>query len=42
MLYCPEASKNDHLISDFSFIGFPDLTFDKEYKKPNSEEVDEM
>ena len=41
MLYCPESSKTDHLISTFGFIGFSDLTFDKEYRKPVESEVDE-
>ena len=34
MLYCPEQKHSDHLVNSFEFIGFPDLTFDKEYRKP--------
>ena len=39
MLYCPEQKHSDHLVNSFEFIGFPDLTFDKEYRKP-AESVD--
>ena len=30
------------MISNFSFIGFPDLTFEKEYKAPLKTEPDEL